>query len=252
MNLNLDGKIAWVAGGTGWLGQAVARGLAAEGARVVISSRREDACQALADDIAGTGGDAIALALDTTEAGAAKAAAARIVETSGRIDILVTSMSVAAYGPFLELDRATFQASLDAKYFGYIACLQAALPVMIDQGSGAIVCVTGTGGKMPIGIHMAGGSINAALNLIVRGLATDHAPDGIRINAVSPGPITSPRQDAMQDAGASADSAAAGIPMRRFGDPGEVADAVLFLASERASYTTGSVLYVDGGGVLTT
>ena len=252
MDLNLDGKIAWIAGGTGWLGQATARALAAEGARVVISSRREDACRTLADDIAAGGNETLPVALDTTEPDAARAAAARIVEKWGGIDILVNSMSVAAYGPFLELDRATFQASLDAKYFGYIACMQAALPVMLDQGAGSIVCISGTGGKMPIGIHMAGGSINAALNLIVRGLATEHARAGIRINAVSPGPITSPRQDAMQDAGASADSATAAIPMGRFGDPDEVADAVLFLASERARYITGTVLFVDGGAVLTT
>ncbi len=252
MDLNLDGKIAWVAGGTGWLGQATARALAVEGARVVISSRREDACRALADDIAAGGGETLPVALDTTEPDAARAAAARIVETWGGIDILVNSMSVAAYGPFLELDRATFQASLDAKYLGYIACMQAALPVMLDQGSGAIVCISGTGGKMPIGVHMAGGSINAALNLIVRGRATEHAGAGIRINAVSPGPIDSPRRAAMGSAGTSADSAAAAIPMGRLGAPGEVADAVLFLASERARYITGTELYVDGGGVLTT
>jgi 3-oxoacyl-[acyl-carrier protein] reductase len=252
MDLNLDGKIAWVAGGTGWLGQATARALAAEGARVVISSRREDACRALADEITAGGGEALPVALDTTEPDAARQVAVRIAETWDCIDILVNSMSVAAYGPFLELDRATFQASLDAKYLGYIACMQAVLPVMLDQGAGSIVCVTGTGGKMPIGVHMAGGSINAALNLIVRGLATEHARAGIRINAVSPGPITSPRQDAMQDAGASADSATAAIPMGRFGDPDEVADAVLYLASERARYITGTVLFVDGGAVLTT
>ena len=252
MDLNLDGKIAWVAGGTGWLGQASARALAAEGARVVISSRREDACRTLADQISAGGGEALPFVLDTTVPDAPINVAKQIIETWGRIDILVNSMSVAAYGPFLELDRATFQASLDAKYFGYIACMQATLPIMLDQGAGSIVCVTGTGGKMPIGVHMAGGSINAALNLIVRGQATENARAGIRINAVSPGPITSPRQDAMQDAGGKADAATETIPMGRFGAPDEVADAVLFLASERARYITGAVLFVDGGAVLTT
>jgi 3-oxoacyl-[acyl-carrier protein] reductase len=252
MDLNLDGKVAWVAGGTGWLGQASARALAAEGARVVISSRREEACRSIADEIAEAGGEALALGLDTTEPGAAGAVAANIVEQWGAIDVLVNSMSVSAYGPFLELERSTFQATLDAKYFGYIACMQAALPVMLKQGAGAIVCISGTGGKMPIDIHMAGGSINAALDLIVRGLANEHAGAGIRINSVSPGPISSPRQKARRAAGENATDAAAEIPMGRFGTADEVADAVLFLASDRARYITGTVLYVDGGAVLTT
>ena len=253
MELNLAGKIAWVAGGTGWLGQASARALAAEGMRVVVSSRQEVACQAVADEISASGGEAIALALDTTEPGAAPEVAARIVERWGRIDVLVNSMSVTAYGAFAELDRATFQAALDAKYLGYIACMQAALPVMLDQGAGAIVCITGTGGKMPIGTHMAGGSINAALNLVVRGLASEHAADGVRINAIAPGQVTSPRQEAMKEADPSAFAAAsAAIPMGRFGATDEVADAILFLVSERARYITGTVLYVDAGAVLTT
>jgi NAD(P)-dependent dehydrogenase (short-subunit alcohol dehydrogenase family) len=130
--------------------------------------------------------------------------------------------------------------------------MQAALPVMLDQGAGAIVSISGTGGKMPIAVHMAGGSINAALDLIVRGLANEHAGSGIRINTIAPGPITSPRQVARRAAGENVDSAIELIPMGRFGEAGEVADAVLFLASERTSYVTGAVFYVDGGGVLTT
>jgi NAD(P)-dependent dehydrogenase (short-subunit alcohol dehydrogenase family) len=129
--------------------------------------------------------------------------------------------------------------------------MQAALRHMMAQKSGAIVCITGTGGKMPIAIHMPGGSVNAALNLIVRGLANQFGKDGIRINAVSPGRIRSPRQDQMLSVGAAADDPAREFPLRRFGEPGEVSDAVLFLASDRASYVTGHVLNVDGGSVMT-
>jgi 3-oxoacyl-[acyl-carrier protein] reductase len=98
---------------------------------------------------------------------------------------------------------------------------------------------------------MPGGSINAALNLITKGLATQFAESGVRVNAVSPGPIASPRQDQMIAAGAGgAEGPAKAIPMKRMGRAEEVADAVLFLASDRASYITGSVLQLDGGGVL--
>jgi NAD(P)-dependent dehydrogenase (short-subunit alcohol dehydrogenase family) len=129
--------------------------------------------------------------------------------------------------------------------------MQAALPHMIEQKSGSIVCITGTGGKMPIAIHMPGGSVNAALNLIVRGLANQFGKDGVRINSVAPGRIRSPRQDQMEVAGASADSPAKAFPLGRFGEAEEVTDAVLFLASDRASYITGTVLNVDGGAVMT-
>jgi len=161
-------------------------------------------------------------------------------------------MTVPAFGPFIELDEATWRAAIDTKYLGYIATMRAALPAMIAQKDGRIVNVTGTGGKQPIAIHMPGGSVNAALNLVTKGIATEYATAGIRANAVSPGPIASPRQDQMKAAGmGGADGPAKEIPMQRLGRTEEVADAVLFLASARASYITGSVLQLDGGGIKT-
>ncbi len=253
MDLELRDKVVWIAGATGALGAAIARDFAAEGARTALSSRRAAAVAALAAELRAAGRDALEAPMDASVAAEAKAAATRIVGAWGRIDVLVTSMNVPAYGEFLDLDQAAFQATIGAKYLGYVACIQAALPDMAARGRGAIVCVTGTGGKMPIPIHMPGGSVNAAVNLIVRGLANRFGPEGVRINAVAPGPIRSPRQDAMQDASAAAGGRdpAASFPLRRFGEAGEVADAVLFLASDRASYITGTVLNVDGGGVLT-
>jgi NAD(P)-dependent dehydrogenase (short-subunit alcohol dehydrogenase family) len=251
MDLELNGKVAWVAGATGALGRPIAKGLLREGAKVAVSSRRAEAVDGLARELDPSGRNVLALPLDVTDERAVRAAAARVADRFGRIDVLVNSMNAPAYGNFLELEKATFRATIDTKYFGYVACMQAVLPRMVEQGAGAIVCITGTGGKMPIAIHMPGGSVNAALNLIVRGLANQFGGNGVRINAVSPGPIRSPRQDAMQSAGAAADSPAKAFPLQRFGEAEEVADAVLFLASARASYITGSVLHVDGGGVLT-
>lgn len=251
MDMNLNGKVAWVAGATGALGRAISEALAGEGARIAVSSRREDAVAALAADLEAAGHEALALPLDATDRARTEGAARRIVAAWGGIDVLITSMSTQAFGEFLELDRSTFQAAIDTKYHGYIACTQAALPHMMARGGGSIVFITGTGGKMPIGIHMPGGSVNAALNLVVRGIANQYGDRKIRINAVSPGPIRSPRQDVMQDVGAAADSPAARFPLGRFGEPDEVADAAVFLASDRARYITGSVLNVDGGGVLT-
>jgi len=252
MDLNLGGKVAWVAGGTGALGAAIALALAREGARPVITSRRADAVEEVAARIRReTNAASLAVPADVGQADQAKAAAARIVREAGRIDILVNSMTVPAFGPFLELDAATWRAAIDTKYLGYVNTMQAALPAMLAQGEGRIVNVTGTGGKQPISIHMPGGSVNAALNLLTKGVSSEYATRGIRVNAVSPGPIASPRQDAMIAAGmGGADGPAKAIPMQRLGRAEEVADAVLFLASDRASYITGAILQLDGGGVL--
>lgn len=251
MDLNLKGKVAWVAGATGTLGYSIAQGFAREGAKVAASSRRADAVARVAKELDPSGRTALGVPVDVTDEAAVRAAANRIKDHFGRIDVLVTSMNSPAYGNFLELDKATFMATVNAKYLGYVACMQAALRHMVAQRSGAIVCITGTGGKMPIAIHMPGGSVNAALNLIVRGLANQFGKDGVRLNAVSPGRIRSPRQDQMLTAGAAADNPAKEFPLGRFGEAQEVADAVLFLASERASYVTGHVLNVDGGSVMT-
>jgi len=118
---------------------------------------------------------------------------------------------------------------------------------MLKNETGVIIAITGTGGKQPINIHLPGGSVNAALNLVLKGLANEYGKEGIRVNAVSPGPIMSERQQQMIDAGMG--DPAKGIPLRRLGNAREVADAVVFLASARATYITGQILSIDGGGI---
>ena len=247
MDMGLNEKVAWVTGATGAIGREIALRFAEEGARVALSARTPDALAALADEINAAGGDAAAVPVDVTDAAAVKTTAENIVGIMGRIDVLATTVAVPAFGPFLEIDADVFRAALEVKYLGYINCFQAALPHMTAQGSGAIVAITGTGGKMPISIHLPGGSVNAALNLVLKGLANEFGPQGIRVNASSPGPIMSERQQQMIDSGMS--DPARGIPLGRMGSAAEVADSVVFLASDRASYITGQVLGLDGGGI---
>jgi 3-oxoacyl-[acyl-carrier protein] reductase len=247
MDMELTDKVAWVTGATGAIGREIALGFAREGAKVAVSARSEDALAALVGEIDARGGTAMAAVLDVTNPDAVKAAAAAVISEMGRIDVLATTVAVPAFGPFLEINGDVFRQALEVKYLGYINCFQAVLPHMAERASGAIVAITGTGGKQPINIHLPGGSVNAALNLVLKGLANEYGPKNIRVNAASPGPIMSERQQQMIDAGMG--NPAKGVPLGRLGEAAEVADAVLFLASERAAYITGQVLSLDGGGI---
>lgn len=247
MDMGLSGKVAWVTGATGAIGREIALSFAREGAKVAVSARTEDAVAELAGEIAGAGGMAMGVPLDVTDADAVNAAAATIIDGLGQIDVLSTTVAVPAFGPFLEIDADVFRAALEVKYLGYINCFQAVLPHMVERETGSIVAITGTGGKLPISIHLPGGSVNAALNLVLKGLANDYGTNGIRVNAASPGPIMSERQEQMIAAGLG--DPAKGVPLGRLGEADEVADAVVFLASERAAYITGQVLSLDGGGI---
>lgn len=247
MDMGLTGKVAWVTGATGAIGREIALSFARESARVAVSARTEEAVASLVDEIKRTGGVAMPAAVDVTDAAAVKATAQSIIDEMGGIDVLASTVAVPAFGPFMEIDGEVFRQALEVKYLGYINCFQAVLPHMAERKSGSIVAITGTGGKLPINIHLPGGSVNAALNLVLKGLANEYGEKGIRVNAASPGPIMSERQQQMIDAGMG--NPAKGIPIGRLGEADEVADAVVFLASERAAYITGQVLSLDGGGI---
>ena len=247
MDMELHEKVAWITGATGAIGREIALAFAREGVKVAISARSEAALGKLASKIAETGGTALPITVDVTDAAAVGDAAEKVISQMGGINILATAVAVPAFGAFLEIGGDTFRKALEVKYLGYINCFQAVLPHMAERQSGAIVAITGTGGKQPIDIHLPGGSVNAALNLVLKGIANEYGPKKIRANAASPGPIMSERQQQMIDAGMG--NPAKGVPLGRLGKAEEVADAVVFLASERAAYITGQVLSLDGGGI---
>lgn len=251
MDLELEGKVAIVTGGTKGIGLACARVLLAEGAKVGIVSRSQENVDRACGELPGAFGFAADLS-DETEA-------RRMVEAMehelGDIDILVNSAGAARRTPPGELSPKAYRAAMDAKYFPYVNVMDPVVKRMGERGRGVIVNVIGNGGKVAAPVHIPGGAANAGLMLVTAGLAAAYAGRGVRIVAVNPGMTETERvaEGLAADArlaGISPDEArqrsVARIPLGRPASPEEIASAVLFLASGKASYVTGVSISMDG------
>lgn len=256
MDLDLQGRHALVTGGSKGIGLACARGLLAEGARVSLVSRDMEnldaAKQSLLAEFAG-----VRIALYSADLRDAQQAARAVAEAhaTGPVDILVNSAGAARRTPPDELTPADWQAAMQAKYFTYIHVIDPVIKRMAARGQGVIVNVVGAGGKVASPTHLPGGAANAALKLASAGLASAYGPRGVRVNAVNPGIA---RTERMQQ-GLEADARLAGstpaealaqlsarLQLRRIATPDEIANAVVFLCSGRASYVTGANVAMDG------
>lgn len=256
MNLQLNGKVVIVTGGSKGIGLACAQAFAAEGARVAIISRDAKHLAAAVATLKQAGHTVLAQAADLGDPVSAKQAVEAIQAALGPVDILINSAGGAKRTPAAELTAQTWRAAMDAKFFTYIHAMDAVLPAMVARRSGAIVNIIGAGGKVASPIHLPGGSANAALMLASAGLANAWGGHGIRVNAINPGPVHTTR---LQE-GLEAESRLTGkpvaellqagqarIPLGRYARPEEVANTALFLASDCASYVTGALVAMDGG-----
>lgn len=253
MDLNLSGKVALVFGASKGIGLATAKLLANEGARLTLTARSTDS---FAEQGARWIGESLLLAADLTEPGAAEAAVAATVERHGRLDVLVVSAGAAQGGLFWEIDDAQWAEALQLKFLGLVRALRAAAPVMQKQGVGNIVAVVGNAGKQPNKRMLPGAAANAACLAVVRGLAEELAPDGVRVNAVNPGPTRTGRWDMLVERlSASGQRPAAevraellsGIPLGRVSEADEIARIIAFLASDASGTVTGTSITADGG-----
>lgn len=258
MKLDLTNKHVLITGGSKGIGLACAQAFLAEGARVSINSRDAANLKAAVAKLA-AGADRLATHQgDLSNAAAALAVLEAAEKSFGPVDVLVTSAGAAKRTPAAELTPDAWRAAMDAKYFSYINIIDPVIKRMGARRQGSIVNVIGAGGKVASAIHLPGGAANAALMLATAGLANAYGAMGVRVNAVNPGATLTDRLKEgfaaeQRLSGISADEAmkrATGrTALGRLAEPEEIANVVLFLASNQASYVTGVILGMDGAGV---
>lgn len=255
MDLALNGRQVLIAGGSKGIGFACAQAFCQEGARVTLVARAQAGLDEASSRLAAQGFDCRTFSADLADARTAQDMVDAVYRDCGAVDVLVNCAGAAARTPFDELAPAAWHAAMQAKFFTYIHVLDPVIKRMGAAGHGAIVNVIGAGGKVASPTHLPGGSANAALMLASAGLAAAYGPRGVRVNAVNPGLTLTDRLGKGIAAEArlqqiSIDEVMTGhrhrLPLRRIADPGEIAAAVVFLASDRASYITGAIVAMDG------
>lgn len=259
MDLGLSGKAVLVTAASKGLGRAIATELAREGARVVISSREEGALSKTAAEIREeTGAEVDYRAADLKSAAEIEALVSHAAERFGGVDVLVNNTGGPPAGTFDDLDDAAWQAAFEGILLSLIRCVRGVLPHMRERGGGRIVNVASSSVKQPIENLILSNTFRAGLAGLAKSLSAELAPDGILVNTLGPGRISTARSEGMDLAQAEArgvpveevrGSFEARIPLGRYGTPEEFARVAAFLASPANGYVTGQAILVDGGMV---
>ena len=257
MDLGIAGRVAIVTGASRGIGRAIAERLCREGANVALCARSREALAEAQRRLEALGaGKVLVIEADLTEPAAADRVVEGTVAAWGRIDILVNNAGAARGIPFDELTQELWLENLQLKLFGYLRMARLVLPHLRRNAWGRIVNIAGLAGLQPSPLSMPIGLNNAGILNVMKALADGEAAHNILVTTVCPGSILTDRQrQLLQDVArtrgitieAAQSEATGAIPLRRMGRPEEVADVAAFLASERASYITGSLVIVDGG-----
>ncbi|WP_442783799.1 SDR family oxidoreductase [Collimonas fungivorans] len=248
---DLKDKIALVTGASRGIGEAIAKLLAQQGAHVIVSSRKAEACEKVVAEIKAAGGSAETIACHIGEMAQIEALYQAISSKHGRLDILVNNAAANPhFGPITETDVGAFQKTVDVNIRGYFFMSSYGAKLMAQNGGGAIVNVASVNGVTP-GVFQGIYSITkAAVISMTKSFAKECAASGVRVNALLPGFTETKFAATLIDNPAILKQALQHIPMNRVAQPNEMAGAVLYLVSPAASYTTGVCLNVDGGYLL--
>jgi NAD(P)-dependent dehydrogenase (short-subunit alcohol dehydrogenase family) len=246
MQVDMTGRVVLITGASRGIGAAIAREFHAAGARVAITARNADALHALVKELGGSD-QALAVPADISDPPAVTDLVARALTAFGRLDFAVNNAAGGGHGPtpLAEVPVEAFDSGLAVTLRGVFLSMRAEIPAMVRTGGGAIVNVSSTAGLQAVGGLATYVAAKHGVEGLTRVAALDYAEQGIRVNALAPGPILT---DNLKRAGTDAQQAAANaMPLRRIGDPQEVAAAAVWLCSSQAGFITGTTLTIDGG-----
>ena len=246
----LRDKVAIITGARRGMGRSHALLLAKAGAKVVVSDISLEDCQKVVEEIKKQGGEALAAKCDVSKKEEVDEMLRKTIEKWGKVDILVNNAGIAQFVPFLEMTEEDWDRTLDINLKGYFLCAQSCAKEMAKQKSGVIINIASVAmGQQGVGfpniVHYCaskGGIVG-----MTEALAVELAPYNIRVNAIAPGMIETPMIDPIKKDPKMMEAMLARLPMRRVGRSEEVSDLVVFLASGKSSYITGSTIIIDGG-----
>ncbi len=248
---DLTGRVAIVTGSTKGIGKAIVEAFAQAGAKVVVSSRKEDKCQEVADAIKAGGGEAIALPCNISHKAQLRALVDAALDNWGRIDILVCNAAVNPYfGPLAEISEKAYDKIMNTNVKSNLWLANMVAPRMAERKDGAIIIVSSIGGLKGSKMLGAYGLSKAADMQLARNLAVEWGHANIRVNCIAPGLVRTDFARALWEDPDANKSAVASYPLGRLGEPADIAGAALFLAARSGSFVTGQTLVVDGGNTI--
>jgi NAD(P)-dependent dehydrogenase (short-subunit alcohol dehydrogenase family) len=243
----LAGKVAIVTGGGSGIGRAVARRFAAEGAAVAVADIAVDAAKAVAAEIQADGGSVFGMGVDVRDAEQVEALVDRAVLELGGVDVLMTAAGVLGFGSVVETEPDAWNRVIGVNLTGTYLCTRAVIPRMVERGGGSIITVSSSTGAHDAAPGTAAYiASKGGVAMLTKAISVDHARQGIRANAIAPGPTETPMLASVmtpEELRAFGEA----MPIGRLARPEELAAAALFLASDEASYVTGAIFAVDGG-----
>jgi len=248
VSFDLTDKVAIVTGASRGIGEAIARTLADNGAKVVLASRKQEALDGVAASIKESGGEALAMACHTGKLDMIDALYEKVMDTYGRVDILVNNAAANPYfGAALHCPEAAYDKTFEVNTKGYFFMAQKAGQIMVEQKSGSIINIASVAGMRGPVMQTIYGMTKAAVILMTKGFAKELGSEGVRVNAICPGLTETHFASVLIQTEEIYNIALQGIPLNRHAQPEEIAGAALYLASDASSFTTGSIMVVDGG-----